>query len=270
MPAETFKRALEAYRDGRRGPPKEVLDAWAKIDWNKRHATLAAERSPLPPKPVGNLNSADTDLLNRWINDPRTEEVWQTIHPHAPGPTSDVLIKKVISARRSAVGSANRMFGVPAEGHPNPRTRVGPPILRGYNAEWAALVPELKDRLKRIRDLLRAPPAALDPLEAAGWFEWLEYELTRTAQEFKWVAEDIRTLHRHYLGAHDQVDLPRQGSHDERARGAFIEIMIKFFREHTEQNLLEQIVVLAEIAIPGGEPDPESIARSQRRKRRKT
>jgi hypothetical protein len=231
-----FESALKDYHDSRR-PPKSP--------------------GSMGPDGRGNRNTADTKLLNHWIDDPRAEGTWKTIRHHAPDLTPVDLIERVLRARRSAEGSVARKFDF-------------------FDPEWAAYAVELKDRVKMTSDLLRAPPAALDPLEAAEGLAWLAYELERTARGYRWLADDIRTLHQRYLGAPDQVPpASRQGPRDERARAAFVELLSGFLRERTGREtlgkeLLEAIAELTDIAIPGKEPDPESIARRRRRQRPKT
>jgi hypothetical protein len=262
-PAQTFKAALEAFRDSRRGPPKEVLEAWNKIDWYKRSTTPAAERAPLPPELVGNRSSADMQLLERLLDDPRVEEVWQTIHSHAPDLLAADLIEQIIFARRSAAASVYRVHGVIAKKQDRKkqdRKRGGGRKAQGFNAAWDAHVRELRKYLRRV---LKGAPSKINP-----FYVW---------QRLDWAAEDILSLwHSYNLGASNQVtfNLNRQGSNEDRARNAFVELAIEFFRKHTGRETLEKevltgITVLTEIAIPGKEPDPETIARSERRKRTK-
>jgi hypothetical protein len=177
-----------------------------------------------------------------------------------PDLTADELIDLVIRGRRSAVSSVRRKRGFVID-------NAGTPLARGFDPELAALMSKLKDQQKRLGELSRVSPAALSPLEIAE-------EVESLGQGLLWMADYMRLLHQQYLGAPDQVPIPRQGAHDDRARGAFVELMITFLRERTGrkslgEELLGAITILADIAIPGGEPDPESIARSQRRKRSK-
>jgi hypothetical protein len=280
MRAPTFKSVLESFRDSRRGPPKEVLEAWAKIDWHKRHATPAAERDPLPPPLVGNRNSADTELLNSWIGDDRAEEVWQVIRTHAPGLMPETLIQKVLDLRRTAGASVNRICGVPAQEpdpakYPDPEVRAAVraarlPVLPGYKADWAAHVSVLKDLEMWIRDLLRVAPSAPDPLEAAEDLEWLQ-ELRSATQEFTWAVEDIGGLHRQYLGDRYQVTfrLSREGSNDRKKRVAFLQLMTDFLEECCHLKLRWEVGVLCEIAFPGEELDQDKVRAALRRRRRR-
>jgi uncharacterized protein YhfF len=250
MRAPMFKSVLETFRDSRRGPPKEVLAAWAKIDWYKRHATPAAERDPLPPPLIGNRNGADTELLNRWIADDRAEGIWQQVHRHAPDLPAEELIQQVISARRSAVASVNRVLGFTVQLRGRTHT------LKSFNVELAEMLRTLKRELPK---QLSGPPASIDAIAVA---EFLED-----------AAHQIRILHLR-LDHSDQVSFPliRQGSNDDRAHAAFEELMGEFFQKHNKRKLKlqEAVAVLSEIAIPGKAVDPESIIRRQSRRRQKS
>jgi hypothetical protein len=219
--------------------------------------------------------SADKDLIDRWHE---RAEGWPAIHAHAPDLKPEDLIDQVISERRKVEESVERLLGVPADRSEQPIT--------GFKGTWATVLSILKKQERRTRNLLpallRAAPSSPDPIKAAPKVEWLVHELDRAEREFERAARKIRQaavhlrlVHRNYVGAPNRVLLPRQGARNERARNAFVERMSKFLREHTGREilgkeLLGEIAVLADIAFPGGgEPDPESIARSQRRKRSK-
>jgi hypothetical protein len=177
----------------------------------------------------------------------QSEKSWRTIRQNIPALSAEDLIAQVLKARWSAVGSVNRVFGVAA-------TEPGrPPVLRGFNAEWAEFLPALRSDLRR---KLSGTPLAVD-----------------VAAALEWAASDVRQLHDRYFGHGNQVQFPfkRQGPNDDRARDAFEELMGEFFQKHTKRKLKlhEVVAVLSEIAIPGEPVDPESIARRQSRRRPK-
>lgn len=204
---------------------------------------------------LGNRNATDTRLLDDLIADTRAEWIWETIRRHAPDLAPADLIKLVLRTRRSAAGSVARK-------------------IEFFDLRFAEYVSRVKAQQKKLRDLLRAPAASLDPLALAAALERLAQEHERAALEAGWAADSIRTLHQQHLGAPGQVAVPRQGTKSHRARTAFIELLGEFFRRHTGREalgteLLGAIAELAAIAIRGAEPeedDPESIARRQRRR----
>jgi hypothetical protein len=189
-------------------------------------------------------------ILNRWISDDRAEGIWQQIHRHAPDLSAAELIQQVISARRSAVASVNRVLGstVTLRG----RTHT----LKGFNAELAAVLRTLKRELPK---QLSGSPASINAIAVA---EFLED-----------AAHQIRILHL-MLDHSDQMNFPliRQGSNDDRAHAAFEELMGEFFQKHNKRKLKfqEVVAVLSKIAIPGKAVDPESITRRQSRRRKKS
>jgi hypothetical protein len=212
-PAENFKKELEAFRTS-------------------------------PASPCG---SAVSGLLDRWRDDDRAEKVWRDIRLRGPGLSAAVLIRQVIDARFSAVASVNRVIGVAA-------AKPGrPPMLRGFNAEWADFLPALKERLRY--ELSGSPlPLAVD-----------------VAAALEQAASDVRRLHDFYFGHGNQVQFPlkRQGSNDDLARVAFYKLMTDYFQKHCSLKLPEEVAVLAEIAIPGKELDANDVTNALKPRRSK-
>jgi hypothetical protein len=201
------------------------------------------------PDGLGNRNSADMELLGRWISEDRAEEVWETIAHKAPTLLPTEFIQAVLKARRSAGASVNRTFGTvspkwrgPLPSIPSGSRRVTNSDVKnpGFN-DWFA------DLRKRIAKRLSAPRASTSPIEIA---EFLED-----------AAGEVRDLHRRYFGFSDQVTfrLKRQGSNDDRSRAAFYVLMSAYFQKHCGGKHYAEIAVLAEIAFPGKEVDEDDV-----------
>jgi hypothetical protein len=189
-----------------------------------------------PARPCG---SAVDKLLDRWRDDDRAEKVWQKIRQHAPNLPAAVLIKQVLEARRSAVGSVNRVIGTPG--------------ARGFNAEWADFLPTLKKRLSRE---LSSPPLPL---------------AVDVAVALELAATEVRMIHNHYFGHSDQVQFPlkREGSNEDRSRAAFYRLMTSFFSKHCSLKLPEEVAMLAEVAILGKEIHADDVIDALKSRRSK-
>jgi hypothetical protein len=99
-------------------------------------ADLAAYRASMKPlqKPgargplgIGNLNTTDAQLIERWIDDGRAEEIWSALKKRNPGAEATSFIRSVLAARRSAQATVNRFYR--------------------FKAEWAAFFPALKRKI---------------------------------------------------------------------------------------------------------------------------
>jgi hypothetical protein len=198
---------------------------------------LAAFRAR-PERPCG---KAVEGLLDRWLKHGQSEESWRTIRQYIPALSAEDLITQVLKARWSAAGSVARVFGTPG--------------AQGFNAEWAEFLPTLKKRLNR--------KLSSSPLPLA----------VEVAVALELAAAEVRMIHNHYFGHSNQVDLKqRQRSNEAKARDAFQDLMGEFFQKRNarELRLHKVVAVLSKIAIPGKTVDPESIARRQSRRRKKT
>jgi hypothetical protein len=131
--------------------------------------------------------------------------------------------------------------------------RAGPPVLQGFDADWATYVLKLKEWL--VRDLLRGPPFS-DPPEVA--------------QAFRWVAEDIVMFEESHLGFPDRVTFPltREGSNRRKQQVAFLQLMTDYFEERCGLKLPYEVGVLCEIAFPGEEFDQDKVRAALRRRGR--
>jgi hypothetical protein len=209
-PTPSFKSELIAFRDS-------------------RHPTT--EPGSNGPLGLGNRNSADMELLDRWLDDERSEESWNKVKCLAPNLLPAEYIQAVLTARRAAGASVNRTIGVPG-------------VAQGFNNEWAALLPDLK---KRIAKRLSKSPSATMPIEVA---EFLED-----------AAREIRTLHQFYFGFSDQVGfgLVRQGSNTDRGRVAFYRLMTDFLQKLCGQKLYDVTAQLSEVAFPGRPVDQDNV-----------
>src|ERR1019366_1549163 len=116
-----------------------------------------ASRKPAGPDGVGNRNSADMQVIDRWLRSLDMEKAWVNIKRRAPTLAAADFIQTVLNARRSAVASVNRVFGSKWIG-PLGQSRKVP----GFNDEWAAIFPSLKAQLAQ-----RLSKSSLKPLEVA-------------------------------------------------------------------------------------------------------
>ena len=101
---------------------------------------LVAFRDGLkPPQPddqrrlVGNRNTSDLQIIERWINRPDREAIWKTIRRAAPHLQAAQFIKEVLRARRNAQSHVNQMYGAA-------NIKGGYPAwFAGFQDEWDAL-----------------------------------------------------------------------------------------------------------------------------------
>jgi hypothetical protein len=191
--------------------------------------TFKSELAAFRARPTSPCGKAVEGVLDRWRDDDRVEKVWQKIQRHAPNLAAAVLIKQVLDARWSAVGSVNRQIGAPG--------------ARGFNAEWSEFLPTLKKRLNR-KLSSSPPPLAVD-----------------VAVALELAAAEVRMIHDCYFGHSDQVPFPlkREGSNEDRSRAAFYKLMTDFFQKHCSLKLPEEVAVLAEVAIPGKEVHADNV-----------
>jgi hypothetical protein len=172
LPRSSFKAELETFRENLKPPRKP------------------GDRGPLG---IGSRNTADRQLLDRWVEDDRADGIWHKLKKHTPDADPAAFIKAVLAARRSAVASVNRS--------------------RSFKAEWDAVVATLTKRL------LQAPLSAerLDALfdDTAqrfrdlhrfyfGFADHAKFELSRKGQK------RVRTLFMQILGSYFTEQFGRQ------------------------------------------------------------
>jgi hypothetical protein len=81
----------------------------------------------------GNRNTADLQIIERWINHPDREAIWKAISHAAPNLQPAQLIKEVLRARRKAQSHVNQMYGAT-------NIKGGYPVrFAGFQDEWNAL-----------------------------------------------------------------------------------------------------------------------------------
>jgi hypothetical protein len=241
-PAASFKDALAAVRASRKPPVKP------------------GSRGPLG---LGNRNSADMQLLDRWFSDWQQwrrdtesgvwpwETTWIAIKRKTPNLAPASFIRVVLDARRSAEASVNRKFGVSSSAKTsllnmsNRRAHLRG-HLSGLAAEWDVIWPVLREQLIT-RLPKRAPQFQIETALGEA------YHLVRDYHRFP-----------------NQVDFPlsRQGPHQNRKRDAFYAIMADWFQKHCGQEHHRLIARLTEIAFPGKEIETDTVMYALRRRKR--
>jgi len=150
--------------------------------------------------------------LDRWIDDDRREEVWKPLKGIVPAPD---FIKSVITARRAAQASVNRMFGTSKARH----------------------VPGWKEWLEEVRDALSGPAHKLHPLAVAEFLDKRGLDA------------------RYFYGSLFEEELPefsqKAGDKVTRARKLFIQSMVNYFVDVLDRPFFEGVATLAEIAFSG-------------------
>ena len=140
----SLKTKLIEFRDSRK-PPREEFGPWLSVI------------APDLPRFIGNRNSADTDVLNRWIErcdgvnrdgenlDERLKNLCEVI-------TVPELARLVLVGRHKAATTVNRIYGVKWK----TATRSGGVV--GLDSKWRDLKDELTDNisLENIEILERA------------------------------------------------------------------------------------------------------------------
>jgi hypothetical protein len=206
-PSDSFKQALDAY----------VL-AWQQA--------IARNNRQNPKQPRG-FSSADRELIQRWREDPRVEEVWRAIHKAAPLLMPTDLITTILAARRSTRASINRA-GL-------------------FNKELAAILPAAKERLSRLSSL----PPNLGPLEAQ--------EIRDLRRRYFGFSDHLG------LPGQPKFKLSPKDQRGSRVRKLFVQIVSHDLHQRCGKWLPEQVAALTEIAFPGGkELDAEDVKKARR------
>jgi hypothetical protein len=214
----SFKADLRAYRENMKPPAK-----------------------PGHPGPLGrgNRNTADMQLIERWLADDRVEEVWSTIQRDPPSQallSSVELIRTVLAARRSAQASVNRVFGTTWKGK----------NLGGWSDELRIIKNKLASELSK-------PPSKIDPMDVAKILED--------------TAKDARVLYSLYHDFSDHLGLPgnnkfemsRKDQSGTRVRKLFMQILGDFLTTRLGRPFDEPVAVLTEIAFPGKPLDRDEV-----------
>jgi hypothetical protein len=123
-------------------------------------ASLKPPQKPGDPGPLGlgNRNSADLKLIDRWIGDERADEIWRKLKKGNANIDARVFIKTIFAARRSAQASLNRTYGADWQSG----------LRKGRVLGWAD---ELSDIKAQIMQRLSAPASAIDPADTADFLE---------------------------------------------------------------------------------------------------
>lgn len=217
----SFKTELVAYRTSLK-PPK-----------------VPGDPGPLG---VGNRNSADLELLDRWIADERAEELWKKIkRPPVSDLSAQELIRTVLRARRSAQASVNCTYEAKSRGR----------VSRG----WAGSLSDLKNRI--IAELSK-PPSALSPLSMAKILDR--------------AADEARELNDRHFDFSDHLGLPgrprfalsRKDQGGTRVRKLFMQILGEFFTARPGRLFDDEVAVLTEIAFPGRVLDRDEVTAARK------
>jgi hypothetical protein len=209
---------------------------------------------------IGNRNSADTELLDRWKERHDIEKLWKTICDAAARPLlPEELIETVLRARRSAVASSNRAYGVQSG-----RSKTAKKIA-GFMDEWPGYLADLKQDVKKLTQAVNALPSTSKVLEAGNLFE----ALAQAASTFAWDAVDARDEYRSrfdfsdHLGLHHDAKfvLSQKDQYGSRPLRLFMQIMHNYLHLLCCGRYLdEQVRVLAEIAFDRDVTLDQSVA----------
>lgn len=217
---------------------------------------LAYRASMKPPKipgakgpdGLGSRNSADLELIERWLDDERVDDIWQKLKKANPNIEARTFIKTTCLARKSARGTVNRTYG--ADWQSGSR--------KGRTRGWAD---ELRDVKAQISRRLSLPPSAIDPADVADFLESCAHQVRDYQLLFNLSDHGgLRDRPKFQLSQKDQAGT--------RVRLLFMQIMGDYFFSTTGKWMDEQVAALTEIAFPGKELDRDdaSTARKPRTK----
>jgi len=165
---------------------------------------------PRTPGGLGNRNSADLELLGRWINDQRAEEIWRAVTERTPDAEAAILIRAVLAARRSAAGTIAR--------------------TTSFKAQWKLDFAKVKKRLAKLEE-------STGPLATAAILD-----------DAAWRIRGLHALHFGHT-VHARFELSRKDQGGSRRRKLFMQIMGEFFNKHCGSPLDDHTATLAEIAL---------------------
>jgi hypothetical protein len=193
-----------------------------------RKASAAAEAG------LGTRNAADFIIIERWEEWP-FEKDWRQIHRRAPQLAPAEFIRTTLSARRSAAVAVTRFLGtrLPARSDYHDEQQV-----TGFKKEGPVVLRHLKRHLRITLKATSSPQDVVSALDDAttyvlGLYLSLPAELPFT--------------------------LSRQGSHRERERRAFWEMMAEYFQKECGGKLSPIIAALSEIAFPSKGTDATDV-----------
>lgn len=124
----SLKIKLVEFRDSRK-PPREEFGPWLSVT------------APNSPRFIGNRNSADTDVLNRWIERCDGENLDERLMNLCEVITVPELARLVLVGKRKAATAVNRTYGVKWK----TATRSGEVV--GLDSKWRDLKDELTDNI---------------------------------------------------------------------------------------------------------------------------
>jgi hypothetical protein len=180
----SFKTALETFRAGLYRPRK--------------------------PGAIGNRNSADLQLLDRLIDDWRTETIWRALQKQKPDAEPAAFIRILLDARRSATATIAR--------------------TTSFKAQWEFDFFALKKRLAKLKQSA-GPLAVADALDDAA-------ARLRDRHAFHFGFAD-----------HAKFELSRKDQGGSRRRKLFMQIMADYFSQQFGAPLDDHAATLAEIAL---------------------
>ncbi len=181
---------------------------------------------PRQPGGIGNRNSADLELLDRWTGDDRAEEIWRALKKRRPNAEPASFIRTVLAARRSAVATVAR--------------------TTSFKAQWDIDFGKLKKRLAKLEQ-------SAGPLAIATALDDAAARL-----------RDLHAFHFGFTD-HAKFELSRKDQGGSRRRKLFMQIMGEYFSKQYGARLDDHhAAALAEIALADHELLPDH-ARNARR-----
>ncbi len=165
---------------------------------------------PRQPGGIGNRNSADLELLDRWTGDDRAEEIWRALKKRRPDAEAASFITTVLAARRSAVATIAR--------------------TTSFKAQWDIDFGKLKKQLAKLEQ-------SAGPLAVAAALDDAAARL-RGLHAFHFGFTD-----------HAKFELSRKDQGGSRRRRLFMQIMADYFLREFGAPLDDCTATLAEIAM---------------------
>jgi hypothetical protein len=159
---------------------------------------------------AGNRNSADLELLGRWIDDGRTEEIWRALKRRKADSAPVPFIEAVLTARRSAVATIAR--------------------TTSFKAQWELDFAKMKKRVSKLQ-------RSAGPLAIAAALDDAAARL-----------RNLHTLHFGIID-HAKFPLSRKDQGGSRRRRLFMQIMGDYFTREYGAPLDDHAATLAEIAL---------------------
>lgn len=177
-------------------------------------AFRAGRHRPRKPGAVGNRNSADLELLGRWIADERAEDIWRALIKRRPDAKPSSFIRTVLAARRSAAATIAR--------------------TTSFKDQWRFDFAALKKRLAKLQQ-------SAGPLAIAGALD-----------DAATCLRDLHAFHFDFAD-HAKFGLSRKDQGGSRRRKLFMQIMGDYFSRQFGASLDDHAATLAEIALADNE-----------------